>query len=74
MEMVEFTVKFGQKSKRSAELREVHYSAQFQTESGKVIELKRTTQVHAPFLAESYSAAWLMSHILRDFMTEVSQA
>jgi hypothetical protein len=72
MEMVEFNVRLGPQSEQSPQFREVHYSAKFATGDGNFIELRKSAQLYAPFLKESYSAAWLLSHIISEFMAEAS--
>lgn len=70
MEMREFKVSLGPLLEQTPLYREVYYAAQFADEEGKCVELRRSTQLHAPFFGESYSAAWFLSHIIGEFMAE----
>ena len=72
MEMREFKISLGPLQEQNPLFREVHYAAQFANDDGKCVELRRSTRLHAPFFGESYSAAWLLSHIIAEFMAEVA--
>jgi hypothetical protein len=68
--MVEFHVMLGHPMPGNSQYREIHYSAQFVNDEGEPVELTRTTHIHAPFLEEHFTAAWLLSHIIQDFIAE----
>lgn len=70
MQMVEFKVKLEPEWNQHRLYRAVQYSAQFINKDGSLIEVRKSSRLHSAFLGESLATAWLLSSIIRDFMTE----
>lgn len=70
MELAEFSVQIIPSS--GARFQTVRYLAEFIKHDGERIALTREKQVEAALLQDPYTAAWILSHILQDFMTEVT--
>jgi hypothetical protein len=70
--MVEFNVQIGPQSE--SKFRTVHYTAEFLNGGGERIVVTKDKQIETDMLKEPHTAAWLLSHILKDFMLEVGES
>ena len=68
MDIVEFSVQVEPPCGRTFPT--VRCSAEFAKAPGERIVLTREKQVETSLLREPFTAAWLLSHILQDFMAE----
>lgn len=68
-ELVDFSVRL--EPCRDVRYRIVHYTAEFLKGDGERITLSEDTRIETRLLQEPYTAAWLLSHIIRDFMSEI---
>jgi hypothetical protein len=52
--------------------RVIHYTAEFLNGDGEHTVLNREARIESRLFQYPYTTAWLLSHILGDFMAEVS--
>jgi len=70
VELVDFNVNIEPSS--DSRFRIVRYTAEFINGAGERIKLTRDTRIEGHLLQDPYTAAWLLSHIIRDFISELN--
>ena len=68
MELVEFSLQLEPPS--ASIFRAVRYTTTFLNGEGERLVLTREAQAEVALFQEPFTAAWLLSHIMRDFMDE----